>query len=94
MDEQANKIFAIKTTSKQERTVADNIKKAIESGATDIKVAAIIVPDELKGYVLVETPESLPRIEQLVEKVAHARTVVRGETNLAEVAHFLARNRS
>jgi len=78
MEEQANKIFAIKTTSKQERTVADNIKKAIETGATDIKVAAIIVPDELKGYVLVETPESLPRIEQLAEKVAHARTVVRG----------------
>ena len=89
MEEFTNRVFAIKTTSKQERTVADNIKKAIETGATDVKVVAIIVPDELKGYVLVETPESLARIEQLAEKVAHARTVVRGETTLAEVAHFL-----
>jgi transcriptional antiterminator NusG len=89
MEEQTNRIFAIKTTSKQERTVADNIKKAIDSGATDVKVTAIIVPDELKGYVLVETPESLARVEQLAEKVAHARTVVRGETRLEEVAHFL-----
>ena len=89
MEEFTNRIFAIKTTSKQERTVADNIKKAIETKATDVQVVAIIVPDELKGYVLVETPESLARIEQLVEKVAHARTVVRGETTLREVAHFL-----
>jgi len=89
MEEDSSRIFAIKTTSKQERTVADNIKKAIDTEATDVKVTAIIVPDELKGYVLVETPESLPRIEQLVEKVAHARTVVKGETSLDEVGHFL-----
>jgi transcriptional antiterminator NusG len=85
----SNRIFAIKTTSKQERTVADNIMKAIETKATDIKVTAIIVPNELQGYVLVETPEKMNRIEQLVEKIAHARAVVKGETTLAEVGHFL-----
>ena len=52
MAEETNRIFAIKTTSKQERTVADNIKKAIDTKATDVRVLAIIVPDELKGYVL------------------------------------------
>ncbi len=84
-----NRIFAIKTTSKQERTVADNILKAIETKATDVKVTSIIVPNELQGYVLVETPEKMNRIEQLVELIAHARTVIRGETSLAEVGHFL-----
>jgi transcription termination/antitermination protein NusG len=84
-----NRIFAIKTTSKQERTVADNILKAIETRATDIKVASIIVPNELQGYVLIETPEQRNRIEQLVELIAHARVVTKGETSLAEVGHFL-----
>ena len=84
-----NRIFAIKTTSKQERTVADNILKSINTKATDVKVTAIIVPNELKGYVLIETPEKMNRIEQLVELVAHARTVIKGETSLAEVGHFL-----
>jgi len=84
-----NRIFAIKTTSKQERTVADNIQKAIETKATDVQVTAIIVPNELQGYVLIETPEKMNRIEQLVEIVAHARTVIKGETSLAEVGHFL-----
>ena len=92
-----NRIFAIKTTSKQERTVADSIMKAIDSKATDINVVAVMAPNELKGYVLIETPEKLNRIEQLVEKIPHARAVVRkgkdeGEKSsmlLAEVAHFL-----
>ena len=84
-----NRIFAIKTTSKQERTVADNILKAIETRATDIRVASIIVPNELQGYVLIETPEQRNRIEQLVELIAHARAVAKGETTLAEVGHFL-----
>jgi len=84
-----NRIFAIKTTSKQERTVADNIKKAIETKQTDVNVTAIIVPNELKGYVLIETPEKMNRVEQLVELVPHARKVIPGETSLAEVGHFL-----
>jgi len=92
-----NRIFAIKTTSKQERTVADSIMKAINTNATDIRVTAVIVPNELQGYVLVETPEKMNRIEQLVEKIPHARAVVRkgkdeGEKSsmlLSEVAHFL-----
>jgi transcriptional antiterminator NusG len=84
-----NRIFAVKTTSKQERTVADNILKAIDTKATDIKVASIIVPNELQGYVLIETPEQRNRIEQLVELIAHARVVTKGETTLAEVGHFL-----
>jgi transcription termination/antitermination protein NusG len=84
-----NRIFAIKTTSKQERTVADNILKAIETKASDVKVSSIIVPNELQGYVLVETPEQRNRIEQLVELIAHARAVAKGQTNLAEVGHFL-----
>ncbi|MFA5416664.1 MAG: transcription elongation factor Spt5 [Methanoregula sp.] len=85
----ANRIFAIKTTSKQERTVADNILKAIETKVTDVKVTSIIVPNELKGYVLIETPEQRNRIEQLVEIVAHARAIAKGQTSLAEVGHFL-----
>jgi transcriptional antiterminator NusG len=84
-----NRIFAIKTTSKQERTVADNILKAIETKASDVKVTSIIVPNELQGYVLIETPEKMNRVEQLVELIAHARSVVKGETSLAEVGHFL-----
>jgi len=88
MAEYTNRVYAIKTTAKQERTVADNIEKVV-SEQKDIRVVAVIVPEELKGYVLVESPDSIARIEQLVEQIPHARAVVRGETTLAEVEHFL-----
>ena len=79
--------FAVKTTSKQERTVADNIRKAVEQ--SDIKVYAVMAPKELQGYVLIETPEPFARMEELVERVPHARAVVHGETSFAEIQHFL-----
>jgi transcriptional antiterminator NusG len=88
MTEYENKIYAIKTTAKQERVVADNIVKAV-ADHSEIKVTAIMVPDELRGYVLVESPDPIARIEQLVEMVPHARAVVHGESTFDEVKHFL-----
>ena len=89
MAESVNRVYAIKTTAKQERTVADNIEKVTRE-QKDIHVTAVMVPDELKGYVLVESPDSIARIEQLVELIPHARAVVQRSTALSEVAHFLA----
>lgn len=90
MDEESvrNKVYAIKTTAKQERTVVDNIVKALEDH-DEIHVVAVMAPDELKGYVLVESPDPIARIEQLREMVPNARSVVRGETSFHEVEHFL-----
>jgi len=88
MAEGANRFYAVKTTAKQERTVADNIEKVTRE-QKDIHVTAVMVPEELKGYVLVESPDSLARMEQLVELIPHARAVVRGSTTLDEVEHFL-----
>jgi transcriptional antiterminator NusG len=88
MAESANRVYAIKTTAKQERTVADNIEKVTRE-QKDIHVMAVMVPEELKGYVLVESPDSIARIEQLVELIPHARAVVQGSTALSEVEHFL-----
>jgi len=88
MAESANRVYAIKTTAKQERTVADNIEKVTRE-QKDIHVMAVMVPEELKGYVLVESPDPIARIEQLVELIPHARAVVQGSTSLSEVEHFL-----
>jgi transcriptional antiterminator NusG len=63
-EETINHVYAIKTTSKQERTVADKIKNAIDTNATDIKVLSFIVPDELQVRPC-RIPEKLNRIEQL-----------------------------
>jgi transcriptional antiterminator NusG len=46
------------------------------------------VPDELKGYVLVEASEPT-EVDQAVQKVPHARTMIKGQSSFAEIEHFL-----
>ena len=83
------RIFAVKTTNRAERSVADNIDKAVRDADNDIRVMSVIVPDELKGYVLVETDEPIARVQELMEHVPSARTVLPGVTTLEEVGHYL-----
>ncbi|HWQ67982.1 MAG TPA: transcription elongation factor Spt5 [Methanospirillum sp.] len=83
------RIFAVKTTNRSERKVADNIDKAVRDEHNDFKVMSVIVPDELKGYVLVETNEPFARVQELIEHVPSARVVLDGDTSLDEVGHYL-----
>ncbi|MEM3760601.1 MAG: hypothetical protein QXZ02_05775, partial [Candidatus Bathyarchaeia archaeon] len=51
-EEFSTKIFAVKTTTGQERNVAKLITARIEMNKIPIK--AILVPETLRGYVFVE----------------------------------------
>ncbi|MCD4702887.1 MAG: transcription elongation factor Spt5 [Methanosarcinaceae archaeon] len=79
-------IFVVKTTANQERTVAGLLAQVARKDQLDIR--AILSPDELKGYVLLESPDS-GAVEQVIEKVPHARTVVKGKSSIDEIMHFL-----
>jgi transcriptional antiterminator NusG len=76
----------VKTTANQERAVAALLEKAALRGGFDIR--SILVPEELKGYALVETPHR-ENIEQAMAGLHHARSVVRGTTTIQDIAHFL-----
>jgi transcriptional antiterminator NusG len=79
-------IFVVKTTANQERSVANLIAQNAKKENLDIR--AILAPDELKGYILVEAsgPEV---VGQAIQTLPHARTLVKGQSSLAEVEHFL-----
>ncbi len=80
-------VYIVKTTVNQERSVAGLLAQVAKKDRFDIR--AILVPDELKGYVLVEAavPEE---VDQAVQKVPHARVMIKGESSFAEVEHFLS----
>ncbi|OPX79462.1 MAG: Transcription elongation factor Spt5 [Methanosaeta sp. PtaB.Bin039] len=79
-------MFVVKTTANQERAVANLIAQIARKEKHDIR--ALLVPDVLKGYVLVEAPA--PEIvEQAIQGVPHARSVIRGSSTFEEVEHFL-----
>ncbi|HDQ08082.1 MAG TPA: transcription elongation factor Spt5 [Methanoculleus sp.] len=88
MSEFGNKIYALKTTANKERKVVDDIVKLLKDHP-EFDIKAIMAPDELRGYVLIETPDEYARMEQIVRLIPNARAVVKGETSFAEVEHFL-----
>jgi transcriptional antiterminator NusG len=52
------------------------------------EIMALLVPDVLKGYVLVEAPA--PEIvDQAIQGIPHARSVIKGVSSFGEVEHFL-----
>ena len=79
-------IYVVKTTANQERSVANLISQVARKEKHDIR--ALLVPDVLKGYVLVESPA--PEIvEQAIQGVPHARSIIKGASSFDEVEHFL-----
>lgn len=83
------RVYAVKTTVNQEQAVANMVENAIEDkGKGEHGIKAILVPEELKGYVLIEASFSAP-IEQIVQSIPHARGLVKGDMGLEEVEHFL-----
>ncbi len=79
-------IYVVKTTANQERSVANLIAQISRKDKHDIR--ALLVPDVLKGYVLVEA--TAPEIvDQAIQGVPHARSVIKGASSFEEVEHFL-----
>ncbi len=83
----AASVFAVKTTANQERSVANLIAMVARKENFDIR--SILVPEELKGYVLVESPMH-EIVEHAIQNIPHAKAVVKGASSIAEVQHFLA----
>jgi len=77
-------MYAVKTTASQERTVADMIASREEP-----KIHAVLAPESLTSYVMVEA-EDVAVIERVMDEIPHARSIVPGESDIAEVEHFLS----
>ena len=82
-------VYAVKTTVNQEQAVANLLENALkEKRKSEHGIKAILVPEELKGYVLIEASFS-EVIEQIIQNVPHARGLIKGDLRLEEVEHFL-----
>ena len=79
-------IYVVKTTANQERSVASILAQLARKERYDIR--SILVPDELRGYILIESGDR-DELAQAVQTVQHARSLVQGESSIEEVEHFL-----
>ncbi|AEH61819.1 NusG antitermination factor [Methanosalsum zhilinae DSM 4017] len=85
-EDEESAIFVVKTTANQERSVAVMLTQIAKKDRLDIR--SILAPDELKGYILIESPRA-SIVEQAIQTVPHARSIVKGQSSLDEIMHFL-----
>jgi transcriptional antiterminator NusG len=87
-EEFSTKIFAVKTTTGQERNVAKLITARIEMN--NIPIKAILVPETLRGYVFVEA-EGPHFVEQAIAGIRHVRSRVPGVVSFSEIERYIVR---
>jgi transcriptional antiterminator NusG len=87
-EEYTTKIFAVKTTTGQERNVAKLVAARIEMNKIPVK--AILVPDTLRGYVFVEA-EGPHLVEEAIAGVKHVRSRIPGIVSFAEIERYVVK---
>jgi transcriptional antiterminator NusG len=80
------KIFAVKTTTGQERNVARLLAAKIEMEKIPIK--AILVPETLKGYVFIEA-DGPHLVEEAIAGVRHVRSRIPGLVSFPEIERYI-----
>lgn len=79
-------MLAVKTSIGHEKAVADSIASRAKPKPSG--VFAILSPATIRGYVFVEAMNT-DSLKDLVKGVRRTRGIVKGETNFAEIEHFL-----
>jgi transcriptional antiterminator NusG len=87
-EEYTTKIFAVKTTTGQERNVARLIAAKIDMNKIPIK--AILAPETLRGYVFIEA-EGPHLVEEAIAGIKHVRSRVPGIVSFAEIERYIVK---
>ena len=88
MEDTNSSIYALKTSVGQERNVARLLARKAKMPGVDI--LSILVPESLKGYILVESITKID-LRNPNLKVQHLRSVVEGKSDITfdEAKRFL-----
>ncbi len=79
-------IYALRTLVGQEKNVARLLSRNVKN--SDIEVTSILVPDNLRGYILVESAAKID-MQDPAFKVPNLRGSVEGEISFEEIKSFL-----
>jgi len=81
-------VFAVRTTTGQEKNVAKLVSAKIKMNSIPIK--AILVPETLRGYVFIEA-DGPHLVEEAIAGIKHVRSRVPGIISFPEIERFIIR---
>jgi len=82
------KIFAVRTTTGQEKNVARQVSTKIE--INNIPIKAILITENLRGYMLFEA-DSPTLVEEAIAGIKHIRSRVPGIVDFSEIEKYIVR---
>jgi transcriptional antiterminator NusG len=87
-EEFPTKIFAVKTTTGQEKNVARLVSAKVEMNKIPIK--AILAPETLRGYVFIEA-EGPHFVEDAIAGIKHVRSRIPGIVTFSEIERYIVK---
>jgi transcriptional antiterminator NusG len=87
-EEFPTKVFAVKTTTGQEKNVAKLVAAKVEMNKIPIK--AILVPETLRGYVFLEA-EGPHLVEEAITGIKHVRSRIPGIVTFSEIERYIVK---
>jgi transcriptional antiterminator NusG len=87
-EEFPTKIFAVKTTTGQEKNVARLVAAKVEMNKIPIK--AILAPETLRGYVFIEA-EGPHFVEDAITGIKHVRSRIPGIVTFSEIERYIVK---
>jgi transcriptional antiterminator NusG len=87
-EEFPTKIFAVKTTTGQEKNVARLVAAKVEMNKIPIK--SILVPETLRGYVFIEA-EGPHFVEEAIAGIKHVRSRIPGIVTFSEIERYIVK---
>ena len=97
MEDTQNSIFALKTSAGKERDVsrmlarkANEAKQSPDSSNTTVGgISSVLVPESLKGYIIVESSSDLDMRDEELRGIPNLRGILEGMLSYDEVEKFL-----
>jgi len=81
-------VFAVRTTTGQEKNVAKLVSAKVKMNSIPIK--AILVPETMRGYVFMEA-DGPHLVEEAIAGIKHVRSRVPGIISFPEIERFIIR---
>lgn len=86
LSKEPSRFFAISTTVGQEKNIAKIMMGRIE--VNSIPVKAILIPENLRGYIIVEAGNPHV-IERAIVNIKHVKSKIPGSLNFSEVEKYI-----
>jgi len=78
-------LFILKTSMNQEKNVASIIEEKVRN--KNIKVSALLAPESLKGYIIIEAIDE-GAVQEAIEGIKHIRGILPGQVPLQEIENY------